>query len=457
MNTESKRDFYKKIFLITLPIVIQNLLDAAVNSVDVLMLNYVGQSAISASSLAAQYSNIVYILFFGMASGLTMMAAQYWGKKDVDTIEKIEGISLRYSVIISALVSILCIAIPEKMMFIFTDDAELISLGADYLRIVGFGFIAWSISTTYMATLRSVGRVAIVTALEASALILNVLLNAVFIFGLFGAPILGLKGVALATVLSRLIQLVLCIVVSLFSKDVKLCVKPAFERHKELHRDFLHMAVPAIMNDVIWQLAFSVYSVIYGHLGTDVVAANSIVSVVRNLGCVLCWAIGSATGIILGPVLGRGEIEVAKRQSRILFRLSAYAGVLGGIVILALTPFTVQVADISELSKEYLRFMLLVNSVYIMGTAVNTTLIVGVFRSGGDSKWGFWCDTIDMWVYAVPLGLLAAFVFKLPVKVVYILLCTDEFVKWPAVFKHFFSYKWAKNITREVDITEKSE
>lgn len=452
----NKKDFYRKIFFITLPIVIQNLLDAAVNSADVLMLNYVGQTAISASSLATQYSSIAFMLYFGMAAGLTMLAAQYWGKKDIDSIEKVQGIALRYSLIISTVIALGCVFAPKLLMQVYTSDTELINIGAEYLRIIAPGIVCWSISTVYMASLRSVERVSIVTVIEASALVLNVILNAVFIFGLFGAPKLEVVGVALATTISRVVQLVICFIVSARSRDVKLRFRPMFEKNKLLHKDFISMALPAIANDVAWGLAFSMYSVIYGHLGTDVVAANSIVSVVRNLGCVFCYAIGSATGIILGPVLGRGDVEEAKKESHTFLRLAFITGILGGLLVLAITPFVVSTAKISDVAKDYLEFMLFVNTVYITGTSVNTTLIVGVFRSGGDSRFGLICDVIDMWVYAVPLGLLAAFVFKFPVKVVYLLLCTDEFVKWPWVFKNYYSYKWAKNITRNVDELAKS-
>lgn len=453
---QAKKDLYRKIFVITLPIVIQNLLDAAVNSADVLMLNYVGQTAISASSLATQYASIAYMLYYGMAAGLTMLAAQYWGKRDITSIEKIQGIALRYAILISTIIALGCIFAPRALMLVFTSDAELIEIGAQYLKIVGPGLICWSISTVYMAALRSVERVAIVTAIEASALILNVFLNAVFIFGLMGLPKLGVAGVALATTISRVAQLVICFVVSAVSPDVKLRFRYIFKKNAVLQKDFMTMAVPAIGNDVIWGLAFSMYSVIYGHLGSDVVAANSIVSVVRNLGCVFCYAIGSATGIVLGPILGKGEVERAKKESHTFLRLALIAGIIGGLTTLAIAPFAMKTARISDAALDYLKFMLLVNTVYITGTSVNTTLIVGVFRSGGDSRFGFFCDLIDMWVYAVPLGLLAAFVFKLPVKIVYLLLCTDEFVKWPWVFKNYYSYKWAKNITRDVDELEKN-
>ena len=191
------------------------------------------------------------------------------------------------------------------------------------------------------------------------------------------------------------------------------------------------------------------YSVILGHLGNDAVAANSIVNVVRNLGTVLCYGIGSASGIIVGQILGEGSIEEGIRAGHICLRLAVVTGIIGGIIVFIITPFALAKASLTPVALDYLKFMLLINTYYISGTSVNTCLIAGVFRAGGDSKFGFKCDFIDMWCYAVPLGLLAAFVLKLPVKVVYFLLCTDEFVKWPWVFKHFYSHRWAKNITRD--------
>lgn len=444
-----KSDFYKKIFVITLPIVLQNLLDAAVNSADVFMLNYVGQTAISACSLASQYSNIIFFFFFGLGAGVSILAAQYYGKGDLKSVEKCEGIALRYSLIVAGIMSVLCISIPNALMRIYTPDPELISLGAVYLRIVGFGMIFWSMSTVYCATLRSIGRVGLVTALESVALFLNVFLNAVFIFGLFGAPKLGLTGVALATTLSRVIQFIVCLIVSAFNKEVKMRFKYVFKNSKLLHKDFIRMSVPAILNDVVWGLAYSMYTLIFGHLGDDVVAANSLVTTVRGLGTVLCYGLASASGIVVGQILGTGKIEEAKQSAKIFLKLSIYTGILGGILVGALSPVILKIANVSETSLEYLKFMLMVNTVYITGTAVNTTLIAGVFRAGGETKFGFICDTIDMWAYAVPLGLLAAFVFKFPVKIVYLLLCTDEFVKWPWVLKYYRSGKWAKNITRE--------
>ena len=452
---EQNKALYQKIFLITLPIIVQNLLSAAVNSADVLMLNYVGQDALSAGSLATQYGSIAFMAFYGIGSGVTMLSAQYWGKGDVNTIHKVEGIAMRFSLIIAAILTTAALCVPQILMRVFTNEEVLIELGAQYLRVVAPCFIFWAITEVYLAVLRSVGRVSICTIIEAVALISNVVLNAVLIFGLFGAPKLGIIGVALATTISRGLSLLLCIIVSIQSSNVKLVIRPIFESHPQLLKDFMTMALPAIANDMVWNLAFTMYSVILGHLGSDAVAANSIVCVVRNLGTVFCYAIASAAGIVVGQILGEDRIEDGKKAGHTMFRLSVLTGILGGIIVLLLIPVAMKYAMLTEQALKYLRFMLFVNVYYITGTSVNTTLIAGIFRAGGDSKFGFVCDTIDMWVYAVPLGFIAAFVLKLPVEAVYFLLCTDEFVKWPWVFKRFYSYKWARNITREnIDTVE---
>lgn len=446
---KKNKALYQKILFITLPIIVQNLLSAAVNSADVLMLNYVGQDALAASSLATQYASIAFMAFYGIGSGVTMLSAQYWGKGDINTIHKVEGIAMRFSLLIAALMSLSSLCIPEVLMKVFTGEEVLIELGAQYLRAVSLSFIFWAVSEVYLAVLRSVGRVSICTTIEAVALISNVFLNAVLIFGLFGAPKLGIVGVALATTISRGLSLLLCIVVSIRSENVKLVIKPMFESHPQLLKDFMHMALPAIANDMVWNLAFTMYSVILGHLGSDAVAANSIVCVVRNLACVFCYAIASAAGIVVGQILGEGRIEDGKKAGHTMLRLAWLTGILGGIVVWLLIPVAMDYAMLTDQALKYLKFMLYVNVYYVTGTAINTTLIAGVFRAGGDSRFGLICDTIDMWVYAVPLGFLAAFVLKLPVEVVYFLLCTDEFVKWPWVFKRFYSYKWARNITRD--------
>lgn len=447
--------FRSQMYKLLIPLVIQNLLNAAVSSSDVVMLNYVGQSSISAVSLAANYASVLGSVFYGLGTGATLLCAQYYGKKDFRAIQAVEGIALRFSMAASALFAVVAFFAPRLLMQVFTKDEQLIAIGADYLRVMGITYLCWGIIEIYAAVLRSIGRVTVCLVMNIITFFLNIALNAVFIFGLCGAPKLGATGVAIATASSRFVELLGFVVVSALSKDVKLNVLEMFRKNKVLTGDFIRLALPALGNDVSWGVAFSMYSVILGHLGNDAVAANSIVVVIRNLTTTFCFAVAAAGGILLGNVMGTGNLEKAKRYASEVMKMTVLAGAVGGVILIATIPLVVRFAStsLSDTAMGYLKVMLWINSYYIMGSAVNTSLIAGVFRAGGDTRFGLICDTIDMWCYAVPLGFFAAFVLKLPVLWVYFLLCTDEFVKWPWVIRHYRSGAWAKNITRD-DIFE---
>lgn len=450
-----KPEFYKSIWKLLIPIVVQNLLSAAISSADVVMLNYVSQSAISAVSLASNYAGILFNLFYGLGTGAALLCAQYYGKGDLRAIATVEAIALRCSMALSAVAAACALLIPETMMRLFTDDGELISIGAGYLRVMSVAYLCWGVIEIYLSVLRSVGRTGVCMRLNLIAFGLNIILNATFIFGLFGAPRLGAVGVAIATAISRVVELIGCLIVS-GREEVRLNVGILFLHSRVLTKDFISRALPAVLNDVIWGVAFSLYSVILGHLGNDAVAANSLVVVVRNISTVFCYAVASAGGVLLGNVMGAREWDKAKAFASHMLRLTLITGLAGSGIMLAMTPLILRFANLSDTAMYYLKYMLLINSYYIIGAAVNTTLIAGMFRAGGDTKFGLVCDIFDMWCYAVPLGFLSAFVLKLPVLWVYFLLCTDEFVKWPWVLKHYFRGEWIQNITRD-DIFDAKE
>ena len=326
--SQEEKGIYSRIMKLTGPIILQNLLSAFVTSADVVMLNFVGQEHISAVSLATQYATVLFMVLYGLGTGVTMLSAQYYGKGDMRAIDAVEGIALRFSVSVTLVFGLAALTVPEFMMRVFTPDPQLIAIGAEYLRNVSVAYICWGLIEIYLAALRSVGRVGISTALNTVAFSLNILLNAVFIFGLFGAPKLGAAGVALATSISRVVELILVLLVSARSKDVKLKLSYMFIRSKVLFKDFLRMAMPATLNDVSWGLAFSMYSVIIGQfLGTDMVAANSFTSLVRTFGTVLCFSVASGGGILLGQMMGNGQMEEAEKSAGALMKLTVLSGI----------------------------------------------------------------------------------------------------------------------------------
>lgn len=441
--------FSRNLLRLAVPIVLQNLVTTAVSSADVIMLGFVSQDALAAGSLASQIMFILNLVYSGISSGVIMLAAQYWGKQDTLTIERIMGIGMRISILISTVFFILAFFFPALLMRIFTNDMQLVSTGIPYLKIVSFSYLFMSISQVYLCTMRTIERVIFATAANASALLLNILLNAVFIFGLLGAPKMGIAGVALATTIARGIEFAICMLDALKFKTIRFRPSTIFERHKLLFADFMKYSLPAFGNEVSWGLAFSMYSVIMGHLGSDIVAANAVVVVARNLGTVACFGIANAGAILLGKSIGAGRMETVKADASKFCKITFISGMIGGIFIFLLRPLFMNMADLTAAAQGYLNIMLFINMYYVLGQAMNTAVICGVFRSGGDSKWGFICDTIDMWGYAVPMGFFTAFVLKLPPMWVYFIICTDEFVKIPFVYKHYKSYKWLKNITRE--------
>lgn len=441
--------FSRNLLRLAVPIVLQNLVTTAVSSADVIMLGFVSQDALAAGSLASQIMFILNLVYSGISSGVIMLAAQYWGKQDTFTIERIMGIGMRISILISTVFFILAFFFPALLMRIFTNDMQLVSTGIPYLKIVSFSYLFMSISQVYLCTMRTIERVIFATAANASALLLNILLNAVFIFGLLGAPKMGIAGVALATTIARGIEFVICMLDALKFKTIRFRPSTIFERHKLLFVDFMKYSLPAFGNEVSWGLAFSMYSVIMGHLGSDIVAANAVVVVARNLGTVSCFGIANAGAILLGKSIGAGRMETVKADASKFCKITFISGMIGGIFIFLLRPLFMNMADLTATAQGYLNIILFINMYYVLGQAMNTAVICGVFRSGGDSKWGFICDTIDMWGYAVPMGFFTAFVLKLPPMWVYFIICTDEFVKIPFVYKHYKSYTWLKNITRE--------
>ncbi|MBQ8554259.1 MAG: MATE family efflux transporter [Clostridia bacterium] len=451
-SREEKRAFYKNALRIMLPIALQNLMDAAVNSADVLMLSYVSQEALSASSLAGQVYFVMSNLLYGISSASSVMAAQYWGKGDRKTVERVLGLALKLAVLVSAVFSVAAAVFPAQLMQIFTDDAALIAEGKVYLQAVCPSYVLGAFAMIYLSVMRSVERVRMSAAVHCSAVLMNVVLNACFIFGWGPFPRLGIMGVALATSITRAIEVLICLLDSTRCCIIRLRLKYLLARGGALTRDFMHMAIPAAGNDIIWGLAFSVYSVILGHMSSDIVAANSVASVVRNLGTVACFGTASAAAIVLGKTMGDNRLEEARVYAKRFVGMAVWTALLGGAAILICRPAVLSFMHlyvvVTDVVRSELNIMLYINAYYILGMSLNTMLICGIFRSGGDVRYGLICDTVAMWGYAVPVGLLCAFVLKLPEMWVYFILCLDEFVKLPVNIWHYKKMGWIRNITR---------
>ena len=439
------KNFYKVFFRLMLVVALQNLVAYSVNMLDNMMLGSYDQNALSGAATVNQIFFVVNQLAIAIGNALIVMSSQYWGKKDTYAIRKLTGIVLIFSLLAAMIILVICSAFPEQLLGLFTTSPDIIMEGQTYLKILKWTFVLFLISNLLISMLRSVETVQISFVVSVISLIVNGGINYTLIFGHFGFPEMGIKGAALATVLATVVQFlwsvgyVLCRI-----RAVKFSLRSC---EKKLFGRFWQKTVPLLINNLAWGIGFSMYSVIMGHLGTDAVAANGIANISKNLVVCFCLGLGNAGSIIVGNRLGADRLQEAKEVGETLTKTAIIAGIVSGLVLIALSPFITKMVDLTPTARGYLQKMLLISSYYIAGKSVNCMTIGGIFAAGGDSKFGMLCDSVTLWCIIVPLGCICAFILKLPVMVVYFVLNLDEIIKLPVVYKHYKKYKWIKNLT----------
>lgn len=442
---ERKRSLRKEIVRLALPIALQQFMTALVGACDAIMLGKLSQDAMSAVSLATQVTFVFNLFMFAFMAGENMFVAQYYGKGDYTGISQVFSLVTKICGCIAVVFLAGTLFFPEQLMRILTNEETLIVLGSEYLRVIGISYVFSGIAQIFLAIMKNCGAVNMSTLINGVMVILNIALNAVFIFGLSGFPKMGIKGAALATVLATVVQFlwsvgyVLCRI-----RAVKFSLRSC---EKKLFGRFWQKTVPLLINNLAWGIGFSMYSVIMGHLGTDAVAANGIANISKNLVVCFCLGLGNAGSIIVGNRLGADRLQEAKEVGETLTKTAIIAGIVSGLVLVALSPFITKMVDLTPTARGYLQKMLLISSYYIAGKSVNCMTIGGIFAAGGDSKFGMMCDSVTLWCIIVPLGCICAFILKLPVMVVYFVLNLDEIIKLPVVYKHYKKYKWIKNLT----------
>lgn len=442
---ERKRSLRKEIVRLALPIALQQFMTALVGACDAIMLGKLSQDAMSAVSLATQVTFVFNLFMFAFMAGENMFVAQYYGKGDYTGISQVFSLVTKICGCIAVVFLAGTLFFPEQLMRILTNEETLIVLGSEYLRVIGISYVFSGIAQIFLAIMKNCGAVNMSTLINGVMVILNIALNAVFIFGLSAFPKMGIKGAALATVLATVVQFlwsvgyVLCRI-----RAVKFSLRSC---EKKLFGRFWQKTVPLLINNLAWGIGFSMYSVIMGHLGTDAVAANGIANISKNLVVCFCLGLGNAGSIIVGNRLGADRLQEAKEVGETLTKTAIIAGIVSGLVLIALSPFITKMVDLTPIARGYLQKMLLISSYYIAGKSVNCMTIGGIFAAGGDSKFGMLCDSVTLWCIIVPLGCICAFILKLPVMVVYFVLNLDEIIKLPVVYKHYKKYKWIKNLT----------
>lgn len=412
------------------------------------MLGRLDQNVLAAVSLATQVQFVLNLFFTALIAGTTILSAQYWGKGDHISVEKVLGTALQLSCLVSLIFFLAAQICPLFLMHIFTADEKLAVIGGEYLRIVSLSYLLIAVPQIYLCIMKNSGRVLKSTVYGFLAVLINIVLNGIFIFGLLGFPRMEAAGAAAATDIAIGAELFLVLYENRTTDSVRMKRKYLFAMNQDFLKAFIKYSSLVLADLLVWGLGFTAFSVILGHMGNDAVAANSIANTAKNIISCFCLGLGTGTGIIVGNELGKNHLNTAKKYGNQLLCISSWTGIISGIVLIFSIPlFMALASSLNRLSMGYLKWMLLICGFYMIGKSINVTLIDGVFCAGGDTRFGLWCDIAAMWLIVIPIGAFAAFVLKWKVSVVYLLLSMDEFLKLPAVLRHYKKYRWVKNLT----------
>ena len=448
MKAESKR-FYQSLMALVLPITLQNFITNAVNSADVFMLGYVGQTELSAVSLANQFQFLLSGVFFGISSAVVMLASQYWGKKDTESIRRVVSIGVKLAAAVGAVFSLVTVLFPGLIIGLFTKEAGVIAEGTVYLQIVGFTYLFFSVSQVMIASMRSVETAKIGLYISIMALIVNVGLNYILIFGKLGFPAMGVKGAAIATLISRVLEMSVSVGYVFFvDKKLRLSVRDFLSTDRQLLRDFIKYGLPIIGGQVVWSVNMLANTKIMGVYSAGVMAAVSITGMLHNLIYVWMNGLSSAVGVITGKTVGAGKYELMKEYARTVQMIFLLVGVLSGGLVLLFRDGFVSLYDVTPEALSFSKQFINVISVTIIGTCYQAACLFGLVKSGGDISFVFKNDTIFVFLVVLPSAIICQWLGA-PAWVVFAALKCDQILKCFVAVVKINRFNWMKNLTRE--------
>ena len=443
--------FYRTFFPLTLSLALQNLLTYGVNMMDTLMLGRYSQVAMSGVSLCNQVQFLLQMLVVGAGEGAVVLGSQYWGKNKLEPIPHIIGVALRFGGALAAVLFVVVLAAPSQLLHLISNDEAVIAQGMAYFQIICFSYLIFTVTNILAASLRSVGVVKIGYVISFSTLCINVCLNYLLIYGRLGFPELGVRGAAIATLTSRIVEL-LIVLYYLKYKETRLglTVKKLIFIDTSYIRDYTKVAAPVLVNQALWGVAQMVQTGILGHQGGDVTAANAIAVQVYQVLSVVAYGAASAAGILVGKAIGQGRREELKALVYTLEGLFAVIGVLSGLAIFVLRGPILAVFGGTLTERAYglsMEFMV-VMAITTVGTAYQMACDNGIIRGGGDTAFSAKMNLISMWLIVVPLSAMAAFWWAWSPTAVFFLLKWDQLYKIAPVALRLHSWKWVRTVTR---------
>lgn len=439
--------FYRTVAAIAIPISMQSLITIGVNMMDTIMLGTLGETALSASSLANQFINIFHICCMGMGMGASVLTSRFWGMQDKHSLRKAVTIMLRLCLVIGSLFTIATIITPEGLMRIYTNEEHIIQAGAGYFRWSIPCYLLLGFSLTCTIVLRSVGQVKLPLITSIIAFFVNIFFNYIFIFGKLGAPRMGVEGAALGTLISRVFEFsFICGYFLFLDQKIGYRVKHLFMKCGDMIGDYLKISIPVLVSDALLALGNSAVAMVMGHIGASFVSANAITTVTQQLSTVFIQGISNASSIITGHTLGEGDAEKAQRQGVTFLGLGVAIGILAGGLIMLISGPVISCYNINAETRGIAEQLMMAVGVIVIFQSANSILTKGVLRGGGDTKFLMLADILFLWVASIPLGALAGLYWHLPAFWIYVFLKIDQFIKAVWCVFRLGSKKWIKRI-----------
>lgn len=446
------RTFLSKAARIACPVALQGMLNTIVNLVDTMMIGSLGATSIAAVGLANKVFFVIILLIFGIVSGSGILAAQYWGNNDLKSIKKVLGLAILLAEGAAILFFVPAVFCPEQLMRIFTTGEDTIRIGAIYLTLVAFSYPFIALSNTYVAMLRAVGHVKAPVIISACTIFINIFFNYTFIFGHFGSPVMGVAGAALATLIARIVEsLALIAVVYLGKSPIASRFKEMFGYSKAFIVQFIKTAAPVIANEFTWGLGVTMYSLAYGRMGDNAVAAITIATTIQDIAVVLFQGLSAATAVILGNEMGAGKLKTAERYAKNFLILQFLITICAAILCLTFRWKIIGFYSISgEVALDVSR-CLIVFALFMPFRMFNYVNIVGVLRSGGDTKVCLFLDSSGVWGIGIPMAFLGGLVLHQPIYIVYAMVTTEEIYKTILSYIRYRQKKWLRNLASELN------
>ncbi|MGG5463182.1 MATE family efflux transporter [Clostridium sp. B9] len=444
--------------MMAVPITIQSFITSSLNLVDNLMVGKLGEEAIASVGLANQYIFIFTLCILGINAGASVFMSQFWGKKDLKNIKKVLGLDISIGFIVSTVFALGSGFLSNEIMEILSNDPKVIELGARYLQIVAISCIFTNFTQAYSSALRSTEQPSVPMYASLIGVLVNACLNWVFIFGNLGFAEMGVAGAALATTIARFIEMIVIVVFVYLSKNkVAAKVKELMSFDLPFVKTYFKTSWSVIVNELVWSLGMTAYSIAYAMIGTNAVASMQIATTLNNMFMVFLIGLATASSIMIGNKIGSDEEDTAREYAKSIAAISVIVGFILGVLIWITAPLVLMPFNVSDSTYLDTLKVLRVIGLFFTIRAFNMVMIVGVFRGGGDTTYSMLVQSGTIWLYAVPMAFLGSTVFSLPVYSVYFLICTEEFLKLIFELGRLKSGKWIKNVISGIEVEEKNE